>query len=412
MPGGDTTVAVIGGGAAGIAAARRLHDARVECLLIEARARLGGRAWTVQAGGHPVDLGCGWLHSADRNEWTQIAEAQGRTLDRTRPPWQRAQAARDLTPEERRAFQNAMAAFFERVSATAAEARDIAAGDLLEPGGRWNGLINSIVSFISGGDAERVSVRDFENYADTEANWRVVEGYGAVIAAYGAGLPMLLDCPVTRIDHSGRRLRIETPRGVLAAEKAIVTLPSTILAENESLFAPVLPDKTRAAAGVPLGLVDKLYLTLDRAQEFDRDTRLFGRTDRSTGSYTLNAYGLSQIECYYGAGLAAELESGGERAFFDRAVADLCSHFGADFSKRVRLLALHRWGTDVFARGSYSFALPGHAEDRQVLAAPVDGRLFFAGEACSKHDFSTAHGAYRTGIAAAEAALAALRARG
>jgi monoamine oxidase len=68
---------------------------------------------------------------------------------------------------------------------------------------------------------------------------------------------------------------------------------------------------------------------------------------------------------------------------------------------------MHGWKADPFARGSYSYALPGKAGCRQVLAEPVDGRLFFAGEACSRADFSTAHGAYRTGVAAAEAVIAA-----
>jgi monoamine oxidase len=64
------------------------------------------------------------------------------------------------------------------------------------------------------------------------------------------------------------------------------------------------------------------------------------------------------------------------------------------------------WGRDPFARGSYSYALPGHANARAVLGAPVDGRLFFAGEACSRHDFTTAHGAYLTGIEAANEVIA------
>jgi monoamine oxidase len=68
---------------------------------------------------------------------------------------------------------------------------------------------------------------------------------------------------------------------------------------------------------------------------------------------------------------------------------------------------MHCWGTDPFARGSYSFALPGKADCRVRLAAPVDDRLFFAGEACSKNDFSTAHGGYLTGVAAADQAIAA-----
>jgi monoamine oxidase len=407
MASNETAVAVIGGGAAGVAAARRLFEAGVPAVIVEARNRLGGRAWTVTAAaGHPVDLGCGWLHSAEGNEWTRIAEAQGRAIDRSLPPWQRPSTGLDLTSDEQREFQAAMAAFFDRVSDAARRRPDIAAGDLFEPGGRWNALINSILTFISGADADRVSVCDLENYVDTEINWRVVDGYGTAIAAHGAGLPAVFDCPVRRIDHSGRRLRIETTRGVIEAERAIITLPTNVLAESENLFFPALPEKMQAARSLPLGVDDKLYLALDNPEEFARDTRLFGHTDRSTGAYTLHAFGRPQIECYYGGGLATDLERSGERAFFDFAIEELTGRLGADFARRVRPLALHRWGADPFARGSYSFALPGEADKRAVLAAPVDGRLFFAGEACSPHDFSTAHGAYRTGIAAAEAILA------
>ena len=68
---------------------------------------------------------------------------------------------------------------------------------------------------------------------------------------------------------------------------------------------------------------------------------------------------------------------------------------------------IHRWGADPFARGSYSYALPGKAGCRAQLAAAVDARLFFAGEACSTGDFSTAHGGWLTGVAAAEQVIAA-----
>ena len=68
---------------------------------------------------------------------------------------------------------------------------------------------------------------------------------------------------------------------------------------------------------------------------------------------------------------------------------------------------IHPWGNDPYALGSYSYAMPGAAGERAVLTAAVDDRLFFAGEACSAHDFSTAHGGYLTGIAAADQAIAA-----
>jgi monoamine oxidase len=115
------------------------------------------------------------------------------------------------------------------------------------------------------------------------------------------------------------------------------------------------------------------------------------------------------IEAYFGGKLAAELETGGEAAFFDFAVGELTGLFGAAFARRIAPLHLHRWGSDPLARGSYSYALPGKAESRAVLAQPVDGRIFFAGEACSRSDFSTAHGAYLTGLAAADQAIAARR---
>ena len=93
---------------------------------------------------------------------------------------------------------------------------------------------------------------------------------------------------------------------------------------------------------------------------------------------------------------------------FSFAAGELARLFGNDIRRQIAPLASTAWLHDPWARGSYSYALPGHADDRALLAAPVDDRLFFAGEACSPNFFSTAHGAYMTGVVAAEAALASL----
>lgn len=406
----DTEVAIVGGGAAGIAAGRRLTAAGIDCLIVEARDRLGGRAWTIDSG-FALDLGCGWLHSADRNPWSEIAQAQGRAIDKTPPPWTRPALETGFPLAEQRAFIAALHDFHDRVGAAARMDKDIAVSDVLEPGGRWNGLIGAVGSFISGGELERVSARDFDNYADTEVNWRVVEGYGATIAGHARGVSAVFGCAVRRIDHSGQRLRIETAQGVIAADRVIVTLPSTVIAETEDLFFPALPQKTEAAAGLPLGLADKLFIALDRADEFPPDSRLFGRTDTSaTAAYHLRPFGRPMIEVYFGGRLAAGLEREGERAFFDFALTELTALLGSDFGKRLKPGPMHLWAADPFARGSYSFALPGKTACREKLAAAVDQRIFFAGEACSTHDFSTAHGAYFTGIAAAEQVIAVSRA--
>jgi monoamine oxidase len=173
---------------------------------------------------------------------------------------------------------------------------------------------------------------------------------------------------------------------------------------------PALPRKTRAAQGLPLGLDDKLFISLDRAEEFDKDVRVFGHTDRAaTAAYHFRPFGRPMIEAYFGGKCAAELEAHGEGAFFDFAVSELRDVFGSEFGRRLRPIRIHRWGLDPLALGSYSFALPGSADCRATLAEPVDRRLFFAGEACSAHDFSTAHGAWHTGMVAAEQVIAVRR---
>ncbi len=408
--GGKVAVAIIGGGAAGIAAARRLREARVAALLIEARPRLGGRAWTVAAAGLPLDLGCGWLHSADRNPWTSIAEAQGRTIDKTPPPWSRPAAPLGVALFDGPAFARQIQCFRGRVDALAESETDRSAATFLEPDDGWNNLIDAVSTWYSGAELIRVSARDLARYDDSGVNWRVVEGYGSVVAAHGADLRVALDCKAERIDHRGRRLRIETTRGVVVADAAIVTLPSNLIAGREDLFLPALPDKTAAAAGLPLGLADKLFLSLADAGQFEPDSRAIGDPRRSaTAAYQFRPLGRPAIEAYFGGALAAGLEAAGEAAFFDFAVTELKGLFGAGFSRRVAPLGLHRWGSDPLSRGSYSYALPGQADCRAALAAPVDDRLFFAGEACSPDDYSTAHGAYLTGVAAADQAIAALR---
>lgn len=400
-------VIVVGAGAAGIAAARRLHDAGKRVMVLEARNRIGGRAWTQNIAGFPLDLGCGWLHSADRNPWSAIAQGFGLAIDRTPPPWTRPSLPIGFAIEDQKAFRAALDVFYGRVHDLARSGEDVPASQALQPGGRWNDLIGTVATFVAGAGWEDVSAIDLHRYADTGINWRVSEGYGHLIARYADGLDIACDCAVRRIDHRGRRLRVETDRGDLAAEAVIVTIPSALIAREAIAFAPSLPDKVAAAAGLPLGHDDKLFLSLDGADAFEADSRLFGRTDRvGTGAYHMRPFGRPLIECYYGGSLAEELERGGSPAFLAFAREELVNLLGSDFAGRISPVAGCSWGADPFAGGAYSYARPGHADGRAVLAAPVDGRLFFAGEACSHDDFSTAHGACLSGRAAAQAWLA------
>ena len=404
----DERVVVIGAGAAGLAAARRLREAGLAPLVLEARQRIGGRALTEAHGGLPLDRGCGWLHSGDRNPWTSIAEAQGQTVVRMHAPWKRQTGDVGFTPADQAAFQAASERFYERMAARAAAGDEAAAATCLAPDDRWAPLIGAVGTYINGVEFDRLSILDFDRYADDSVNWRIRQGYGTTVAAYGAGLDVRFGCPVAVVDHAGPRLRLSTPEGIVEADRAIVTVPPTLLARETLRFAPALPDKQAAAAGVPLGVANKVFMAIAEPDDLPVDGHLFGRTDRvGTGTYHLRPFGYPVIEGFFGGALAAGLERAGADAFFAFAVDELAGLLGNGIRQRLRPLVATAWADDPWSRGSYSHALPGHADDRAVLAASVDDRLFFAGEACSRHDFSTAHGAYRTGRAAAEALIAA-----
>ena len=406
----DTDVIVIGAGAAGLGAARRLAAARVPVRVVEARKRVGGRAFTARSpSGLPIELGCAWLHSADENELCALALRSGLTIDKTPPPWRTQINDVGFAPAVQADFRAALARLFARLDEAGPAAGDQPADRLLEPGNRWNALINATSTYMNGAELDQVSVRDFWRYHDTGVNWRIVEGYGALMEALASGLDITLECPVSLIDHTGRQVRIETPHGDLRSCAVIITVPTDVLCAGDLRFHPALADKIAAAQVVPLGLADKVYLGLDGAAEFAEDSHLYGALDSArTASYHVRPFGRPLIEVYFGGRFARELEAEGEAAFPSFAIGQLVALLGEGIRKRLHPIAATAWGRDPYARGSYSHALPGHADARSLLAAPVGDRLFFAGEACMVHDFSTAHGAYRSGVAAADAIIAAL----
>lgn len=402
-------IVVIGAGAAGISAGRRLAQAGpgVSFLIVDAADRIGGRAWTVMRDGMPLDLGCGWLHSADRNPLARLAEQLGAVLNRSRPAWGRQFANLGFSPEEQAEAAKAYEEFDRRLR-EAPPASDRAL-DALDPDGRWNDYLEARSGYLNGVGLAQLSVADYRAYdeAATDENWRLPDGYGALIADAAEGLPIELGAPASRIDRTGTPLRIDTARGSLLARAIIVTVPPAMLAEERLRFDPPLDAKAEAASCVPLGLADKLFLHLGGAEELDADAHMLGNPKRAeTGSYYLRPFGRPLIECFFGGAGATTLEGAGEGAMADFAVEELVSAFGSNFRKRLHPLARSAWGASPWIGGSYSHALPGHADARRALAEPVEGRIFFAGEACSAHDFSTAHGAWETGIAAAKRALA------
>ena len=404
----DLPVVVVGAGAAGIAAARLLREAGRAVRVLEARDRPGGRAWTIRQDGLALDMGCGWLHSADCNPLVGLAEILNLEVDRSPSPWSRKPLNTDLSSSDRRAFARASNAFYRRLEDAALAGPDRPAADFLPRQPRWRALLSAISTYYNGVEPERVSIIDFHRYVDTEVNWRVRQGYGHLIATLGADLPVTFECAVTRIARAAQGVRVETMQGAVQASHVIVTVPTAVLAAGAIAFDPVLDDKLHAAHGLPLGLADKVFLKVAQADDLPACRHLWGSTTEvRTGSYHVRPFGEPYIEGYFGGALARDLEHEGPDAMTAFAVEQLVAAFGSAMRARLIPMAVTAWDRDPWARGAYSHALPGHADARAALAAPVEGRIHFAGEACSADSFSTAHGAWETGEGAALAVLGA-----
>ena len=404
----EIDVLVIGAGAAGLAAARTLHVARLSAAVVEARERVGGRALTYQFGAFPLDLGAGHLHSADENDWAKLAPALGFTVEQ-RLAEQRPAFQANFPLTEQEDYWAAWDRLYGRFDAEADSTRRMA--EFLEPDARWNALLGAMATYINGTTFDQLVVREYALYHDTGLNHRVREGYGALIAAYGAGLDVRTNCPATLIDHAGKRLRVVTAQGEIAARAAIVAVPPGLLANETLRFSPALPDKLAAAHALPLGVADKVFLEVERAEDLPVETRLFASTRRTeTGGYTLRPFGRPLIDGYFGGPFARALEAekGGFASF---AIDEICAALGNDMRKRLTPIVESAWARDPWALGAYSYGSEGARAARATLAAPVDARLFFAGEHCSDVDFSTAHGAYRTGVQAARDVMKVLGGR-
>lgn len=406
---GPVDVVVVGAGAAGLAAGRAAAANGLSCAVLEAKHRAGGRAYTEwQSFGTPFDHGCQWLHSGSINPFARLADRYGVRYLKTWHEGRYHDGRGWLPPDENQAALAAVTAGFEAVETAGAAGRDIAAAAALDPVMPYMTYFRRAYTGYMAAEPELVSTFDSSRYRDTGENWPVVDGYGALVVRHGAPVPVAFDCPATRIDWSGRGVRVETPRGTIAARAAIVTASTGALANGRLRFTPDLPPATAAALdALPMGTANKIGVAFDGdpfggvAPHF---VQLAGE-GRAGAGFQVAPFGRPMATAYLGGRLATELEAEGPAAMIAYAREKLAVMFGSAILDRIVAVKPTAWQGDPWIAGAYSVARPGQGDARAALARPIADRLFFAGEAASLDAFATAHGAHLTG----EAAIAAVR---
>ena len=423
------TVIVVGAGVAGLAAARMLAASGVRVTVLEARDRVGGRIWTLRdgngddGGGLALDLGAGWIVGTAGNPILDLA--QRLRLATFQTDWYSLalyDAAGERIPD---ASQQAIEARLHAVLAAvrARGERDRAAGkpdrslraaiDDLRATLRLSDRESAELDFVLSTDIEHELAADLSDLSaycwDAEGRLEGGElllpgGYDQIVAQLAAGLDIRARQVVTRIAAGPWGVTVATSRETFAGDHCLVTVPLGVLQRGSIAFDPQLPASKRTAIrNLRMGLLDKLYLRFPRV--FWPQQQVIGRlTDtgqRGEWPWFVNlapSSGRPVLLALHAGTHARQLEALSDEQQVAAAMRVLRRLFGRDVPRPTAWHAT-RWAADPFARGAYSHLPPGASPaEYETLAAPVDGRLFFAGEATVARYAGTVHGAYASGL--------------
>jgi monoamine oxidase len=406
----EADIVVIGAGAAGIAAARRIVAANRKVIVLEAAGQIGGRCLTDSTTFDALfDRGARWIHNPDTNPMIKLARGAG--LDVVPAP---------LGQKIRIGRRNARAGEVEELLATLVRANraiddasrgkvDVSCASVLPKDlGDWAATVEFLLGAnTTGKDLKELSAIDKIRAQDRSAALACRQGLGTLVAKLGDGLPISLATPATRIVWSGRDVTVETAAGKIAARAAIVTASSNVLISGALKFAPDLPKRTLdAVSKVSLGSYDHIVLQLPgNPLGLSRDDVVIEQAkDARTAFMIANMGGSSLCSIDVAGSFGRDLSAQGEAAMVAFAVEWLAKLFGSDVAKAVRKSSATRWNAAPFALGAMSAASPGGQPSRKILMEPV-GSLFLAGEAAHETLWGTVDGAWESGERAAEAAL-------
>jgi monoamine oxidase len=407
----EADIVVVGAGAAGIAAARRIQAANRRVIVVEAAGQIGGRCLTDTATFEvPFDRGARWMHNPDTNPMIRLARNAG--FDITAAPLgQKIRIGRrNARAGETEEFLAALVRANRAIDEASRGKADVACASVLPRDlGDWAGT----AEFVLGANATAKDLKDISVIDKARAPERnnapiaCRQGLGTLVAKLGEQVPVALSQAVSRIAWTGRDVTVETPAGKIAAHAAIITVSSNVLATGNIKFTPDIPKRQLdAAAKLSLGSYERIALQLPgNPLGLARDDIIIEQSNSTRTALLFANMGSSSLCTIDVAGsFGRDLSSQGEQAMVAFAVEWLTKLFGSEVAAAVKKSSATRWTASPFALGAMSVAAPGGQPSRKILAEPI-GCMFLAGEATHETLWGTVDGAWDSGERAAEAAL-------
>lgn len=407
----EVDVVIIGAGAAGIAAARRVAAANRRFTLLEASDHVGGRCVTeTKTFGVPFDRGAHWVHMPDINPVVKQAATVGIDIYGA-PPGQKVRVGRRYAREGEMEEYLSTQLRAHRAIDEAARRGDVSCAQALPRDlGDWQKTIEFVLGpWGCGKDLNEVSALDFSRSAERDIDAFCRIGYGAMLAKLAEKVPVQLSAPATRVSWGMRNgVDIETPRGTVSGRTAIITVSTNMLGSGKIRFTPDLPRRQLdAAARLSLGSYDHIVLELPgNPLGLQRDDLVFEKADSArTAGILANVSGSTLCMVDVAGKFGRDLAAKGEKEMVAFALEWLGNLYGLNLKNTVKRTAVTQWNNDPFAMGAFSAASPGSQAFRKTLMESLNNRVWFAGEAAHETLWGTVGGAWESGERAANEAL-------
>ena len=402
----EPQIAIVGAGAAGIGAGLALRRLGVPFVILEAKIRTGGRAYTDQDSlGIAWDQGCHWFHSADRNILAEIAKKLGHdyAADKFESDFPIFMNGEWLDADARLACDDAILAAFDAIYAAGVAGRDEACESVIEYVEPWGPLIRHWLQMMSSADPEIFSVSDYARYEDSDINGATREGYGQLFSTLVQTVPVKLACPVRAITQLSGKCTLLTDDGNLNVDAVIVTASTNVLIDDVIRFDPALPDEFRAALrDVPCGYYEKVGIAFD-GDVFSGliksgDAELCDPAGSHPMYFEVAPHGQHIAIGHVAGSYAKELADMGKQALEEFTIEKLVTTFGSKLRKRIIGAEASQWSHDPWIRGAFCYVRAGAGTARETFISADLAPVFFAGEALHTPFNGTAHGAYLSGL--------------
>lgn len=405
-------VIIVGAGMAGLTAAKELAKSSKTYVVLEAQDRIGGRAISDLSFSVPIDLGACWLHGVDENPLVQVVDERGFSRVDTElngPIYMKDHWA---SKAEHAVCDQAEEKFAAALEKSVASNDDPPASQLLADGPCSDLVASNVGPFEAGAELNEISSKASAMFlAGNDDILR--ESIGKFVEDYGRDVPVKLNSIVTRIAYDNEGVQVSLRSGeVFHARRVLVTVSNGVLLSGAIEFSPTLPEwKTNAIKSMPMGLMNKVIIQFKKDIFGDTPKNswvLFDAPDTENLAFLISPLNAPIAVGFLAGDIAKRLENNDEQAL-KKILDALRQMYGKKVDENLERYAITHFGEESWTKGSYSYITPGAINAHREILRPVSDRVFFAGEASAKPEFSgSIHGAYQSALEASASLLASL----